>query len=204
MAVSRCPVCFQSGKSVYLQQVGLIAYLALCGSFVPAEAAVVGLLDGIYACVSTESSVTSDMSSFCQESAHMAYMQRHCTGRSLCLIDEYGQGTATDHGMALLTAALECWADRAAACPLVLASTHYHDMFVLGLVRTDEQRVRAYTMTFIDEVLGNVAEAPPASIHSPTSSRVRPSSRSSSCSPASVPTLTLCRARRLPACLPPC
>ena len=160
-----------------MEQVGLIAYLALCGSFVPAQSAVVGLLDGIYTCVSEVDSVTSDMSSFCRESAHMAYMQRHCTGRSLCLIDEYGKGTATDHGVALLTAALQCWAERATTCPLVLASTHYHEMFTLGLIRTDE-RMKAYTMSFIDETQSSTSvsargrPASPASVISSSSARI--------------------------------
>ena len=143
---------------MYVEQVGLIAYLALCGSFVPAQEAVVGLLDGIYTCVSEVDSVTSDMSSFCRESAHMAYMQRHCTGRSLCLIDEYGTGTATDHGIALLTAALQCWAEKSAGCPLVVASTHFHDMFTLGLIQPSE-RVHAHTMSFIDEAHSSSAAA---------------------------------------------
>ena len=163
-----------------MEQVGLIAYLALCGSFVPAQSAVVGLLDGIYTCVSEVDSITSDMSSFCRESAHMAYMQRHCTGRSLCLIDEYGKGTATDHGVALLTAALQCWAEKGTGCPLVLTSTHYHDMFTLGLIHTDE-RVQAYTMSFIDEAEGISGAATHARASSPmsviSSSSRPPSSR---------------------------
>lgn len=36
-----------SGKSVYLKQVGVIAYLAHTGSFVPAEYATVGVCDAI-------------------------------------------------------------------------------------------------------------------------------------------------------------
>ena len=168
----------QSGKSVHLEQAGLIAYLALCGSFVPAQSAVMGLLDGIYSCVSESDSVTSDMSSFCRESARMAYMQRHCSGRSLCLIDEYGKGTATDHGVALLTAALQCWAEKGAACPLVLASTHYHEMFSLGLVQTSA-RLMAYTMSFIDESSGSgsasaAAHSRPPSPTSLVSSGSRP------------------------------
>ena len=154
---------------MYIEQVGLIAYLALCGCFVPAESAVVALLDGIYACISTVDSVTSDMSSFCQESAHMAYMQRHATGRSLCLIDEYGKGTATNDGAALLTAALQCWAEKTTGCPLVLASTHYHEMFTLGLIQQGD-RIQAHTMTFIDETDNKDREAAAIAPLSPKSS----------------------------------
>uniref|UniRef100_A0A7I4D8H6 DNA mismatch repair proteins mutS family domain-containing protein n=1 Tax=Physcomitrium patens TaxID=3218 RepID=A0A7I4D8H6_PHYPA len=65
-----------SGKSIYAKQVALIVFLAHIGSFVPAEAAVIGLTD------------------------------RHATSRSLCVIDEFGKGTLVPDGVGLLCATL--------------------------------------------------------------------------------------------------
>jgi DNA mismatch repair ATPase MutS len=78
----------QSGKTVYLQHVGIIAYMALCGCFVPAASAVVGLLDGLYSCMATTESVSSDVSSFCQEAWRIAFMQQHATARILVVLDK--------------------------------------------------------------------------------------------------------------------
>lgn len=47
-----------SGKSVYLKQVALIVYMAHIGCFVPAEAAVIGLVDRIITRMKTQETVS--------------------------------------------------------------------------------------------------------------------------------------------------
>lgn len=84
-----------SGKSVYLKQVGLLAYMAHVGCFVPAVKAEIGVLDGIYSRLRTLDSVTGGMSSFAIDLRQMSGGLKQATGRSLILIDEFGKGTAT-------------------------------------------------------------------------------------------------------------
>ena len=47
-----------------MSQIGLIVYLAHIGSFVPAEAAKIGLMDGIFTRIQTRESVSLSQSSF--------------------------------------------------------------------------------------------------------------------------------------------
>lgn len=96
-----------SGKSVYLKQVGLIAYLAHIGACVPAEAAVVGLMDGIFARIASRESSSVANSSFFLDLTQVSTMLRHASPRSLLLIDEFGKGTDPLDGAALLGASLE-------------------------------------------------------------------------------------------------
>ena len=81
-----------SGKTVYLKQVGIIVYLAHIGSFVPADAATIGLCDRILTRVTSVDSAFSSLSSFMYDSSQMSYMLRHATPRSLLLIDEVRPG----------------------------------------------------------------------------------------------------------------
>ena len=139
-----------SGKSVYVQQVGIVCYMALCGSFVPAQSATVPLLDAIHSAVAEVDSSTSTMSSFTQEAAQVAYMLRHATRLSLCLLDEVGQGTASDDGLALLTAALSLWTAQPPTCPLVLATTHFHEITTHHLLPLSHL-IHPHTMSFHNE-----------------------------------------------------
>ena len=147
----------------------MIAYLALCGCFVPAASAVVGLLDGLYSCLLTTESVSSDMSAFCQEASRIAFMQRHATQRSLCLLDEFGKGTASDDGVALLTATLRHWQAATDLCPKAVVSTHLHEVFTYQLL-TLSPYLQAFSMNFHDEAQPTAAPSSPpcspASCHS--------------------------------------
>eukprot|EP01125_Pyxidicula_operculata_P013249 TRINITY_DN4382_c0_g2_i1.p1 TRINITY_DN4382_c0_g2~~TRINITY_DN4382_c0_g2_i1.p1 ORF type:complete len:458 (-),score=74.65 TRINITY_DN4382_c0_g2_i1:117-1490(-) len=82
-----------SGKSVYLKQVGLITFMAHIGSFVPAEAALIGLTDNIFTRIVSNESVSVDKSSFVIDCQQISKMISTSTERSLLLIDEFGKGT---------------------------------------------------------------------------------------------------------------
>ncbi|MEQ2263634.1 MutS protein msh5 [Xenotaenia resolanae] len=53
-----------SGKSIFLKQVGLIVFMALIGSDVPAKEAEVGLVDGIFTRMQSRESVSVGLSTF--------------------------------------------------------------------------------------------------------------------------------------------
>ncbi|MBN3297005.1 MSH5 protein, partial [Amia calva] len=84
-----------SGKSIYLKQVGLIVFMALIGSSVPAAEAEIGLIDGIYTRMQSRESVSVGLSTFIIDLNQMAFALNNSTGNSLALIDEFGKGTNT-------------------------------------------------------------------------------------------------------------
>ncbi|XP_014861370.1 PREDICTED: mutS protein homolog 5 isoform X4 [Poecilia mexicana] len=84
-----------SGKSIFLKQVGLIVFMALIGSDVPAKEAEVGLVDGIFTRMQSRESVSVGLSTFMIDLNQMALALNSSTGSSLVLIDEFGKGTNT-------------------------------------------------------------------------------------------------------------
>ena len=135
-----------SGKSVYLKQVGLIAFLAHIGSFVPAESCQIGLMDGIFTRIQTRESATVAKSAFLLDLTQVATMMRHCTERSLLLLDEFGKGTDPMDGAALLGACLEKIAVCKSPC---LATTHFSELLTPGMLKLQAPRVQRMSMSFI-------------------------------------------------------
>ncbi|XP_071799824.1 mutS protein homolog 5-like isoform X1 [Asterias amurensis] len=142
-----------SGKSVYLKQVGLIAFMSHIGSFVPAEGAVIGMLDGIYTRVHTLESVSVGLSTFMIDLNQMAYALCNATENSLIIIDEFGKGTETSDGTALLCAGLKHWLAQEALCPHILIASHFHSIMKQKML-PNSQELTYQTM----EVLHNEDE----------------------------------------------
>ncbi|KAK4491737.1 hypothetical protein RD792_002512 [Penstemon davidsonii] len=90
-----------SGKSIYIKQVALIVFLSHVGSFVPADAATVGLTDRIF-CAMGSKFMTAEQSTFMIDLQQVGLMLRHASSRSLCLLDEFGKGTLSEDGIGLL------------------------------------------------------------------------------------------------------
>ncbi|KAL3696346.1 hypothetical protein R1sor_010422 [Riccia sorocarpa] len=137
-----------SGKSVYSKQVALIAFLAHIGSFVPADKAVVGLIDRIFSRVASRETIGVSQSTFMIDLNQIAVMLRHSTARSLCLIDEFGKGTLTADGIGLLCATLHEFASRPSA-PKVIASTHFSEVFDQTYL-PQSPKIRFHTMSVMD------------------------------------------------------
>ncbi|KAK3927533.1 MutS protein-like protein 5 [Frankliniella fusca] len=116
-----------SGKSVYLKQVAVIAYLAHTGSFVPAKKAVLGILDQIHTRIQTTESAASQLSAFLIDLRQMNTAVCMATKSSLLIVDEFGKGTSEVDGLSLLTAFLTHLIRRGPNnCPHVILSTHFH------------------------------------------------------------------------------
>ncbi|XP_011405401.2 PREDICTED: mutS protein homolog 5 [Amphimedon queenslandica] len=139
-----------SGKSVYLTQVGLIVYLAHIGSFVPAEAAKIGIMDGIFTRVQTRESVSIAQSTFLIDINQVSTAVQCGTHRSLILLDEFGKGTATVDGLALLAAVLRHWLKKEEECPHILVSTHFHSLLDQKLL-PDSELIEYLTMDTIND-----------------------------------------------------
>ncbi|XP_056236778.1 mutS protein homolog 5 isoform X2 [Seriola aureovittata] len=124
-----------SGKSIYLKQVGLIVFMALIGSDVPAKEAEIGLVDGIFTRMQSRESVSVGLSTFMIDLNQMAQALNSSTGNSLVLVDEFGKGTNTVDGLSLLAASISHWLRKAAVdVPHVLLATNFHSLLQLGLL----------------------------------------------------------------------
>ncbi|KAI0063070.1 hypothetical protein BV25DRAFT_1854649 [Artomyces pyxidatus] len=126
--------CFQiiqgpnmSGKSTYLKQVGLLAVMAMCGCFVPAEYASFRIHDSLLSRLSNDDDIERNLSTFANEMASSAMILGLASSDTMVLIDELGRGTSPKEGVAISHAiaevliALKCF---------VFFATHYHELSV--------------------------------------------------------------------------
>ena len=136
-----------AGKSTYMRQVALITLMAQIGSFVPAEEAVIGVVDRIFTRVGASDDLASGQSTFMVEMTEVAHILHHATRRSLIVMDEIGRGTSTFDGLSIAWAVLEYIASEECIGAKTLFATHYHELTVM------EERlsgVRNYSFTLGD------------------------------------------------------
>ncbi|PYI55938.1 DNA mismatch repair protein MutS [Paenibacillus flagellatus] len=115
-----------AGKSTYMRQVAMICIMAQIGSFVPAERAVVPIVDRIFTRIGAADDLVGGQSTFMVEMMDIRTMTAKATSRSLVIIDELGRGTSTGEGMAIAQAVIEYLHDRIGCKTLV--STHFHEL----------------------------------------------------------------------------
>ncbi|KAH9941054.1 muts domain V-domain-containing protein [Amylocystis lapponica] len=159
-----CTGANASGKSVYLKQIALIQYMAQIGCFVPADSATLGVVDKIFTRVQTRESVSKVQSAFMIDLNQVSFALRNATERSLILLDEFGKGTLSSDGAGLFCGVINHLARRGAACPKVIAATHFHDVFSTGLLPPGQLRLTMLHMQVLltnshGEVLGASADA---------------------------------------------
>tara|TARA_B100000929_G_scaffold284189_1_gene266182 strand:+ start:27288 stop:29924 length:2637 start_codon:yes stop_codon:yes gene_type:complete len=116
-----------SGKSAILRQTALIVLLAQMGSFVPAKAAEIGLVDKIFTRVGASDNISMGESTFMVEMNETANILNNISERSLVLLDEIGRGTSTYDGISIAWAISEYLHEHPAQ-PKTLFATHYHEL----------------------------------------------------------------------------
>lgn len=117
-----------SGKSALLRQTALIALMAQIGSFVPASAARIGLVDKIFTRVGASDNISLGESTFMTEMNEAAAILNNMTQRSLILFDELGRGTSTYDGISIAWAIVEHIHENGKCRPKTLFATHYHEL----------------------------------------------------------------------------
>lgn len=117
-----------AGKSTYIRQVALLVLLAHAGSFVPAEAARIGITDRIFTRIGADDALHQGQSTFMVEMVETANILHNATTRSLVVLDEIGRGTSTLDGLSLAWAIAEHLAAETGAHPRTLFATHYHEI----------------------------------------------------------------------------
>jgi DNA mismatch repair protein MutS len=153
-----------AGKSTYLRQAALIVLLAQCGSFVPAEAAAIGLVDRIFTRVGAHDDISAGMSTFMVEMTETAYILNHASRASLVILDEVGRGTSTYDGVSIAQAVVEHLHDAPKLRCRTLFATHYHELTALAetLPRVRNERVEVLedgeTVRFLHRVVAGGAD----------------------------------------------
>jgi len=118
------------GKSTFLRQNALIAILAQMGSFVPAGAAHIGVVDRLFSRVGASDDIAHGRSTFMVEMVETAAILNRATRRSLVVLDEIGRGTATFDGLSIAWAAVEALHETT-GCRALFA-THFHELTSLA------------------------------------------------------------------------
>lgn len=132
-----------SGKSALLRQTALITLMAHVGSYVPADAATIGLTDKIFTRVGASDNLSGGESTFMVEMNETASIVNNLSARSLILLDEIGRGTSTYDGISIAWALVEHIQGHQ-HMPKTLFATHYHE---LNELENKLERVRNYHIT---------------------------------------------------------
>jgi len=133
-----------SGKSALLRQTALIVLMAQMGSFVPASAARIGLVDKVFTRVGASDNISSGESTFMVEMNETASILNNISNRSLILLDEIGRGTSTYDGISIAWAITEYLHEHPQSRAKVLFATHYHE---LNEMEESFPRIKNYHVT---------------------------------------------------------
>ena len=118
------------GKSTYLRQAALLSIMAQMGSYVPADEAVLPVIDRVFTRIGAADNLARGRSTFMVEMTETAVILNTATERSLIVLDEIGRGTSTYDGLALAWAVVEHVHERIKA--KTLFATHYHELTELA------------------------------------------------------------------------
>lgn len=117
-----------AGKSTYIRQVAMIAVMAHAGSFIPAAAARIPVMDRVFTRVGAGDDLARGRSTFMVEMQETANILNNATARSLIVLDEIGRGTSTFDGISIAWAVAEYLHNTPTIKAKTLFATHYHEL----------------------------------------------------------------------------
>lgn len=141
-----------AGKSALLRQVALIVLMGQMGSFVPATAATIGIVDKVFTRVGASDNLSRGESTFMVEMTETASILNNLSDRSLVLMDEIGRGTSTYDGISIAWSIVEYLHNHKGGKAKTLFATHYHE---LNQLAADFPRIRNYNVS-VKEAGGKV------------------------------------------------
>ncbi|HCO68149.1 MAG TPA: DNA mismatch repair protein MutS, partial [Dysgonomonas sp.] len=133
-----------AGKSALLRQTALITLMAQAGSYVPAEAARIGLVDKIFTRVGASDNISLGESTFMVEMNEASDILNNLSERSLVLFDELGRGTSTYDGISIAWSIVEYIHEHPKARAKTLFATHYHE---LNEMEKSFKRIKNYNVS---------------------------------------------------------
>jgi len=133
-----------AGKSALLRQTALIVLMTQIGSFVPAAAAKIGIVDKVFTRVGASDNLSRGESTFMVEMTETASILNNLSNRSLILMDEIGRGTSTYDGVSIAWAIVEYLHNHKEFKPKTLFATHYHE---LNQLAEDLVRVKNFNVS---------------------------------------------------------
>lgn len=133
-----------AGKSALLRQTALIVLMAQTGSFVPASAARIGIVDKVFTRVGASDNLSKGESTFMVEMTETASILNNLSNRSLILMDEIGRGTSTYDGVSIAWSIVEYLHNHKDYRPKTLFATHYHE---LNQLAEDLVRVKNFNVS---------------------------------------------------------
>ncbi|MDM1720406.1 DNA mismatch repair protein MutS [Acinetobacter towneri] len=152
------------GKSTYMRQTALIALLGYCGSYVPAQTAVLGPIDRVFTRIGSADDLSTGKSTFMVEMTETSQILHHATSQSLVLMDEVGRGTSTYDGLSLAWACVLDLSKRIKC--LCLFATHYFELTELSKESgVDNYHVTAKEMNGNLILLHKVQQGPASQSH---------------------------------------
>ena len=140
-----------AGKSTYIRQTALLVLLAHTGSYIPADKAVIGLVDRIFTRVGANDELTRGQSTFMVEMNETANIINNATDRSLVILDEIGRGTSTYDGLSLAWSISEYIAKKI-KCRTLFA-THYHEITEMANMFTNVKNEHVSVREWNDEIV---------------------------------------------------
>ena len=151
-----------AGKSTFLRQNALIVVLAQMGSYVPAKAAHIGVVDRLFSRVGAADDLARGHSTFMVEMVETAAILNQAGERALVILDEIGRGTATFDGLSIAWATIE-HLHESNGCRTLFA-THFHEMTALAAklkrLHNATMRVKEWQgdVVFLHEVVDGAAD----------------------------------------------
>ena len=118
-----------AGKSTYIRQIALLVIMAQMGSFIPAKAAKIGIVDKLFSRIGASDDLARGQSTFMVEMAETASILHQATDRSLVILDEIGRGTSTYDGISIAWAVAE---ELLRTKAKTLFATHYYELTELA------------------------------------------------------------------------